>query len=323
MLLAVTLCSLLTATPDDGFSSPPLIVAEPVPAESQPAAEPPPLVSAEVGFSAPPMVPASAQVTVTAPVLPPPAPPLVAAPVDPPGPGTRPFVIANPPLDEAPAAAPASQPQPASAQPAYNQPAYNQPAYSQPVAAPPSVAAAQEPAPKPDDVPAFSMRALGTANYALTSGTFNVGARGELDLYRFAVNLSYEQPLFSELGVADAQQFTGLLGLAPVANRTLRLRVLGGIDARLTSSTLSVGPSFGVNGRVGLSFIALDASAIITPLPFRRLEARAALVLKAGPVEFQGGYQVRLLDTTTGGTLATMFNALPEAGPYAAIGVSL
>jgi len=355
MLLAVTMSLLLSASPDDGFSSPPLIVAEPVPAVAQPSAETPPplvpapapqpepaaappLVSADVGLSAPPLVPsASAQVTVTAPVpaaSAPPAPPLVAVPMDPPSTGTRPFVIANPPLDDAPATAPvaqqqqAAQPQPAYNQPAYNQPAYNQPAYygpyNQPGSQPaPTVAATPEPQPKPDDIPAFSMRALGTGSYSLTSGTFNVGARAELDIYRIALNLSYDQPLFSELGTADAQQFTGLIGIAPIANRNLRLRVLGGADVRLTPSSLAVGPSFGVNGRVGISFIALDAQAIITPLPFRRLEARAALVLKAGPVEFQGGYQVRLLDTTTGGTLATMFSSMPEAGPYAALGISL
>lgn len=177
---------------------------------------------------------------------------------------------------------------------------------------------------RPDsEVPAFSMRALATGNYSLRSGAIGVGGRAELDVFRIGLSFSYERALFSDVTSFDTQAMTGLISVAPVANRNLHLRLLGGVDLRLAPSASAFGPAFGVNGRLGASFIGIDAFATLTPLPFRRLEARAALFLKSGPVELQAGYQVRLLDTTSGGTLATLLSTAPEAGPYAALGLSL
>ena len=69
--------------------------------------------------------------------------------------------------------------------------------------------------------------------------------------------------------------------------------------------------------------LQVDLSSTFTPLPFRRLEARAALVLKAFVLELHGGYQATWLDLSNAGTLSTMFSLAPIAGPYLAVGVAL
>lgn len=242
-----------------------------------------------------------------------------------PGPTTAPLPPPQP-APEPPPPTPRAAPQPAPQQPTSTQQpgSFSQPGYDQTPRDEPAASATREREARPDsDVPAFGLRALATGNYSLKSGAVGVGGRAELDVFRIGLSFSYERTLFSEVTSFETQAMTGLLSVAPVATKNLRLRVLGGVDLRLTPSAPSFGPVFGVNGRLGASWIGIDAFATLTPLPFRRLEARAAVFVKSGPVELQAGYQVRLLDTAAGSTLATLFSTTPEAGPYAALGVSL
>lgn len=247
---------------------------------------PPPLVTAEPEAAPPP---AWSEATATPPVPPAPAPP-----ASPPAAATQPARSAAP-------AAPAKS-----------------------VAAAPAEVEATAPAPSTSSAPTFELRALVTGSPVTSStGTsYAFGARGEIDLFRVAVLVSWDRSITSSFALSDTQQVTALAGYSVLAHEYARIRVLGGIDVHATD-TLTFAPALGVSARAGLSFLAADVAATFTPLPFRRIDARAGLVLKGGLFELQGGYRAQVIDTTTGGTLATLFATPLAAGPYLALGVSL
>ncbi len=183
-----------------------------------------------------------------------------------------------------------------------------------------------EPAPSaPSEVPLFQIAALATASVT-TSGTTGYGAlfgaRGEIDVWRIGLNVSYGRAANLVEGLSETTEVVALVGYSVMANRWGRVRVLGGLDTRSAASGLAVGPAFGLNARLGWALLQADVSTTLTPGPFRRLEARAALVLKGGLFELHRGYQATFVDTTTTGTLATLFSS-PAAGPYVALGVAL
>ena len=289
MLTSLALALLLSAAPDDAFSPPPLVTAEPAPAPQGP---PPPAWS---------------EGTVAAPAPPPPMPP-----------GAAPSSTPAAPAQSA--AAPLSPSMPAVEAPARPAPSPN--------AAPPpraSPAEVESAAPAPaSSAPTFELRALVTGSPVTTStGTsYAFGARGEIDLFRVAVLVSWDRSITSSFTLSDTQQVTALAGYSVLAHKYARIRVLGGVDVH-AADTLTVAPAIGVSARAGLSFLAADVAATFTPLPFRRIDARAGLVLKGGLFELQGGYRAQVIDTTSGGTLATLFATPLAAGPYLAVGVSL
>lgn len=260
MLISLALVLALSATPDETFSPPPLVTAEPEVAPQVPA---------------PPTSKRDPAVT--------PAPP-------PPMPAAEP--IAGPVAPSAPATAPAE--------------------VKSSTPAPTSSAAT------------FELRALitGSPVTSSTGTSYAFGARGEIDLFRVAVLVSWDRSISSSFALSDTQQVTALAGYSVLAHKYARIRLLGGIDV-LASDTLTFAPAMGVSARAGLSFLAVDAAATFTPLPFRRIDARAGLVLKGGVFELQGGYRAQVIDSTSGGTLATLFATPLSAGPYLALGVSL
>jgi hypothetical protein len=177
----------------------------------------------------------------------------------------------------------------------------------------------------PDEVPVLQVAALATGSLVSTTAGSEAlfGARGEVDLFRFGVNVTYGRLVTSSLVLSDTVEVVGLAGWSVMANRWGRVRVLGGLDVRAATAGVTVGPAVGANARVGFSMLQVDLSTTLTPFPFRQLEARAALVLKGGLFELHGGYQARFSDTSSTGTLATLFSTAPLAGPYVAVGVAL
>lgn len=175
------------------------------------------------------------------------------------------------------------------------------------------------------DTPFFEARALATGSMASSASgwTFSVGGRAEVDLLRLSIAVAYERGISTTLGFSEVEEGVALAGVGLVAQEHVRLRLLGGADFRSSSAGLAVGPAIGVSGRAGFSFLAVDAAATLTPLPFRRFDARAGLALRGGFVELQGGCRVQLLDTSSSGDLSTLFASNAAAGPYLALGFDL
>jgi len=191
--------------------------------------------------------------------------------------------------------------------------------------APPMVSSeAPAEAPPASIAPVFEARVLATGT-AITWGNTTLatfGARAELDLFRVALTLSYDRFITSALALSDLQSLTVLGGYSVVAHRFVRLRVLGGVDARWSDAS-QLGPSLGATVRAGFRFLSLDAAVTFTPLPFRRVDARLGLALSGSPFELQGGLRAQVLDTTEGGSLGTLFATASEVGPYLALGLAL
>jgi hypothetical protein len=174
-------------------------------------------------------------------------------------------------------------------------------------------------------VPAYAIKALGTATVPLSfnGAEFMLGVRGELDIFRVSALISYDRAGTTPFTLSDTAQWTGLVGVSCIATSWARVRILGGVSA-LAATTTSLGATVALTGRIGFSFIAQDAAVTFAPVgSLKLLDARAGLVLKAGPVELQGGYRARFVDASATGTLASLFASTPLAGPGIALGVSL
>lgn len=179
------------------------------------------------------------------------------------------------------------------------------------------------PAAKADDeLPFWSVKGLATANVPLSlSGyMYLVGFRAELDVWHITSQVTLDRTLKTPLGIADIQQWNALLGGTPVRNKYVQLKALAGATVLATSTDVRTGFTVGATGRVGISFIALEAAAVWTPLPFRQLDLRAELVLKGGIFELHGGYRARFLDQSEGGSMSTLFAQAPVSGPAIALG---
>ncbi|MFT3840898.1 MAG: hypothetical protein QM723_28165 [Myxococcaceae bacterium] len=199
--------------------------------------------------------------------------------------------------------------------------------------APPMVATdvpeARQAAPPPPEAessfegPWWRVRALTTANYYTTHtddlGTW--GARAELDIWRIGTVLTYDRAVTTGLTLDPQQDLTVLVGYALLASNHAWIRALVGPDVRFGSST-QWGPSFGLTGRFGFSWIAVEADATLTPLPFRRLDTRAALALTGGVFELQGGVRGQWFDDSEGGDLGRLFNSTAQLGPFIALGLT-
>lgn len=198
--------------------------------------------------------------------------------------------------------------------------------------APPLVATdvpeAKQSAPPPEaessfEGPWWRVRGLTTANYYTTRnddlGT--VGARAELDIWRIGTVVTYDRAVTTGLTLDPQQDLTVLVGYALLASNHAWIRALAGPDVRFGGST-QWGPSFGLTGRFGFSWIALEADATLTPLPFRRLDTRAALALTGGVFELQGGVRGQWFDDSEGGDLGRLFDSTAQLGPFIALGLT-
>jgi len=190
---------------------------------------------------------------------------------------------------------------------------------------PPPAEVTQAPVKAPErDFPLWQVTALGTATLptSLSGSDFLFGLRGEVDVWKVSALITFDRTGTTPLTMSETRAWTGLAGYAPFVNRWARIRVLGGVSAQTTDTASQFGPSLGATARVGWSFIGVEGGVVFTPVGFRQLDARAEVVLKGGVFELHAGYRARFLDTTSAGTLATLFTSTPVAGPSIAVGLS-
>jgi hypothetical protein len=180
--------------------------------------------------------------------------------------------------------------------------------------------------PARDSGAGFELRVLATATVnwplALTGTSFLIGGRAELDLWRAHAWLTWDREGTTPFSLSSADAFTGGVGYSLLDVGGAKLRLLGGLAVQAsTENPTRLGPVLGVSARVGVSVLAVDASATLVPFGLPQLDARLGVALHLGPTELQVGYRVRYVDAT--GTVGTLFQTTPFAGPTVALGVSL
>jgi hypothetical protein len=196
-----------------------------------------------------------------------------------------------------------------------------------PIEPPPrAVPAATPPAPPPaDETPLVQVRALATASlglpFNLTGSGLLVGGRAELDVWRLQARLVWDRAGTTPFTIASTDFFTGTVGYSLFSSSWAKLRVLGGVASQSgPEAPTHVGPVVGLSGRLGLSFLALEGSATLSPLGLPSFDAQVALVLRGGFFELHAGWRTRYVDPS--GSLATLFTTTPVAGPSVGVGLA-
>jgi hypothetical protein len=86
---------------------------------------------------------------------------------------------------------------------------------------------------------------------------------------------------------------------------------------------VALGPTLGSNFRFMANRIGFDAAVFFTPLPFRQLDLRAAFVVGWSIFEFHVGWQLKVVDATSDGSLARLFERSPAVnGPMVGVALS-
>lgn len=175
------------------------------------------------------------------------------------------------------------------------------------------------------DAPFYEVRALAAATVPLNfnGANFLVGLRAEVDVWRLAVVATMDHPGSTPLTLSPTTYWTGLAGGSVLARSWGRVRLLGGVVIEQGCVT-SLGAAVGVTGRAGWSFLAAEAGLTFAPIGgVRMLDARGGLVLSGGLFELHAGYRALFVDSTTGGTAASLFSTGPLSGPTLALGFAL
>ncbi len=144
-----------------------------------------------------------------------------------------------------------------------------------------------------------------------------------MDISRVGVELAFNHFYSPGWANSEVNGMTGLLGYSIYSGPKGRFRVLAGADVAITPSVVQVGPTFGVNTRLGMGLFGLDAAAMVTPLPFRMFEARVAGVLKILILEVHLGWRFQVLDASEGGSFRTFLQAPSVNGPYVGVGIRI
>jgi len=212
---------------------------------------------------------------------------------------------------------------------------------SEPWAAPPLVEAPPSspplkaaPAPAPvettpapaDDAPFFGLRALATSTvglpFSLAGAEVLLGGRVELDLWRLQAQLTWDRAATTPFTLSTTDQLTGSLGFSVLSKKWVQVRLQAGAAAQSTAEgPVQVGPLVGASLRVGWSALAVEAATTLSPFGLPTFDARAALVLRTGPLELQAGWRAHFVDAA--GSLGTLFETRPVSGPSLALGLSL
>jgi hypothetical protein len=195
---------------------------------------------------------------------------------------------------------------------------------SPPLVPSPPVEEAAPPARAPGS--GFELRVLATATVnwpvALTGTSFLVGGRAELDLFRVHALLTWDRAGTTPFSLSSTDTFNGAVGYSILDVGVARLRVLGGVAVQTSAeSSTRVAPVLGVSARVGLSVLAIDAAALLSPFGLPQFDARLGVALHLGPTELQVGYRAHYVDPT--GSVGTLFTTTPFVGPTVALGLSL
>lgn len=168
---------------------------------------------------------------------------------------------------------------------------------------------------------------LASANIGLfTQGgpgfTFNL--RAEADIGKIPVFVGYTAFIPGSLS-GSLGHFTAMTGWSIFSTDPITWRALAGVDVIDNDGLVGTGVVFGTTFRSMFArSVGVDLAAMFTPLPFRQLELRAAMVFQFGRVfELQLGWRYQAIDATQGGDLATLFDIAPAVnGPNVAIGLT-
>ncbi len=160
---------------------------------------------------------------------------------------------------------------------------------------------------------------LGTER-GFTAGLHAAAEADVLGLTILAQNIaavSKEEPGFDHL-----QQLALHGTVAFLTGRYGRLRAELGLDVIVAPDAVFLGPTGGVSGTLWLGGpVALEGSALLTPIPFRQVDARAAVAVGFGPWGLKAGVRLQLLDdrgVVDGVTHRDIF-----WGPYLSVGLVL
>ncbi len=169
------------------------------------------------------------------------------------------------------------------------------------------------------------LRVLATGAVALplspTGSKLLLGGRAELDVWRLQARLVWDRAGTTPFTIGSTDFFTGTLGYSLLSASWAKLRVLGGVASQSGPEAVTqVGPVLGLSGRLGLSFLALEGSAVFSPFGLPTFDAQVELVLRGGIFELHAGWRARYLDPT--GSLATLFTTTPLLGPSVGVGLA-
>jgi hypothetical protein len=146
--------------------------------------------------------------------------------------------------------------------------------------------------------------------------------RAEADISRIGLLFGYSN-FISTTTAIQVHQFNLMGGYAFFSSDELTLRALAGVDIMDRDGTVAVGPVLGTTLRSMWHRIGIDAAFMITLVPFRQLEARAAFVIQWSIFEAHLGWRLQVVDATMSGNLGTLFTSSPGInGPVAGIGLT-
>lgn len=185
------------------------------------------------------------------------------------------------------------------------------------------LASPQRPAKRKERVFDLALVAAGSLGITDSFVGYTTSLRAELDIGRVGIGLAFNH--FSSPAWVDAEvnELMGLVGYSVYSGSQGRFRFLAGVDIAASSTALQVGPCVGVNTRLGMGLLGVDAAAMLTPVPFRQLEARVAGVLKLLILEVHVGWRLQMLDASMGGSFATFSQAPSVNGPYLGVGIRI
>lgn len=154
---------------------------------------------------------------------------------------------------------------------------------------------------------------------------FTAGLNAAAEAEVFGVSLlaqniaaaSKEEPGFDHL-----QQAALHATVAFLTGRYGRLRAELGVDLIVAPDAVFVGPTGGLSGSLWLGGpVALEASALLTPVPFRQVDTRAAIAVGVGGWGLKAGVRMQLLDDR--GVVDGVIHRDVFWGPYVSVGLVL
>jgi hypothetical protein len=170
----------------------------------------------------------------------------------------------------------------------------------------------------------FGAMLIGSAGLFDGAQGYTAGVRGELDIDRIAINLTYNRFYSPTFLAGDVNEFTAMAGYSVLSGHAGRLRLLGGLDIVGTPDALGFAPVVGINTRLGSGLFGVEGSVTLTPFPFRALDLHAAVVLRVSIFEVAGGWRYQVIDTALDGSFFTSFLAAPAVnGPWLGVGISI
>lgn len=167
-----------------------------------------------------------------------------------------------------------------------------------------------------------------SGSFGVTSDTAGLvgNARAEIDIARIGLLFSYSDFISSlqSFNTIQVSQFNIMGGYSLFSSDELTWRVLAGLDIMIRQGSAAFGPVVGTNLRSMFGrTIGIDGAFMVTLLPFRQFEVRAALVIAWSIFEIHLGWRLQVIDATQSGTLATLFTNSPGInGPVVGLGLT-